>query len=523
MIRKNGLALAIALTPLVAQAGVTEATLYPSHAQVTWEETAQVTSGTGVLKIEGLPVSLQDRDVRVALEGIKGSTVQQVRVRRHEQAEAVPDEQREIQAHLALIQSSIQEKRDHVKAWTRQATLMSQAAGSAHGINASELDAIAITVRERTREALDEIRALKAEMADDLATEDKLERKLAGITQQAMASKTVWVYYQAPADGTLSAQVKFQTSQAIWRSEYSARLQSELDGRPGGEVTLEHQAIVIQNTGLDWEGVTLRLSTADTRRGTAMMEPSSWVVNVSKPRSGEHLKGMGFTDAVAGRLAKSSGAVHAEPERQSAFTQHYEISQPVDVPSNREGQRLTVARHVMPVDVETWVRPAVDETAYLHATGTLELDAPIPAGPVTLYRDGQSVGQTTLPVLADGEELSLGFGVDDGVRVRVVRDLEGTAEEGFFWKENTHRRQNLFEVTNHHRGAVRVRVFDRIPVSEQDTLTVKPLKITEPVVRDVDDKKGVLAWDYVIKPEGVIEIQSGFEVRVPEGVALPNL
>ena len=55
------LAIAIATTPLMVQAEITKATLYPSHAELTWEEREQVSSGTGTVEIEGLPLSLQDQ------------------------------------------------------------------------------------------------------------------------------------------------------------------------------------------------------------------------------------------------------------------------------------------------------------------------------------------------------------------------------------------------------------------------------------------------------------------------------
>jgi len=70
---------------------------------------------------------------------------------------------------------------------------------------------------------------------------------------------------------------------------------------------------------------------------------------------------------------------------------------------------------------------------------------------------------------------------------------------------------------------VQVRIFDRLPVSQKDVLTVKPLEISEPVKRDVDDKKGVLAWDREVPAGQTVNVKSGFEVRVPEGTALPRL
>ncbi|WP_417545651.1 hypothetical protein [Marinobacter sp.] len=50
--KKHGLlAIAIATTPLIAQAEITTATLYSSHAELTWEDSASVTFGPGTVEV----------------------------------------------------------------------------------------------------------------------------------------------------------------------------------------------------------------------------------------------------------------------------------------------------------------------------------------------------------------------------------------------------------------------------------------------------------------------------------------
>ena len=514
------LAIAIATMPLMAQAEITTATLYPSHAELTWEQSANVTFGPGTVEIEGLPVSLQDQSLQVAFEGGAGSQVRQVQISRVEQAEFVAGETRRIRDELSAVTLRIQEQEDSIRAWNQQVTLMSKAAESPHELSASELNDMAAALKNTTQSALSEIRTIRSKMTADIALRDRLIRELSQVKQGAMATKKVLVRYLAPKNGELQVKLRFQTSEAGWRSEYSARLKTELEGEVGGEVTLEHLAVVQQSTGTDWEGVELRLATTNARRGTSMPPLYSWVVSPEPPQAYRSSKlSAPMADMQAEMLTGSAAVV----ERQSTFTQSYRVPLPVDIPSDKSGQRLTVAEHQIPVKVATWTAPVMDTTGYLHATGTFQSEAPIPAGRLTLYRDGQSVGESQLPQLTDGEELTLGFGVDEGIRVAMVNELERTGEEGVFKSENVQRRQNRFEITNHHPKAVQVRIFDRLPVSQKDILTVKPLEISEPVERDVDDKKGVLAWNREVPAGQTVNVKSGFEIRVPEGTALPRL
>ncbi|MDN6320642.1 MAG: DUF4139 domain-containing protein [Marinobacter sp.] len=522
MIKYSFLAVAIATAPLMAQADITQATLYPSHAELTWKQSEQVSTGSGTVSVEGLPVSLQDKSLQVGVEGLAGLKIQQVQINRVEQAEFVADDTRRIRKELAAVGLRIQEQEDAIQSWNQQVTLMSRITESPHELSASELTDIATTVKDTTQGALAEIRRIRSQMADDIATRDRLTRELSQVKQGAKATKNVVVHYRAPESGELSLKLRFQTNQASWQSEYSARLKTELTDQAGGEVTLEHLAVVQQSTGMDWDGVELRLSTANAHRGTAMPTIHSWVVSPEQPAMYQARADAPMAEMESNSLSASKGAA-AVVERQSSFTQSYLLPQPVAIPSGASGQRLSVAEYQMPVEVGTWTAPVADTNGYLHAKGIFEADAPVPAGSVTLYRDGQSVGETKLQELADGEEITLGFGVDEGIRVSVVNELERSGEEGIWKSENVQRRQNRFEITNHHSTPVNVRVFDRIPVSQKDILTVKTLDISEPVERNVDDKKGVLAWDREVPAGETVSVKSGFEIRVPEGTSLPRL
>lgn len=519
MIKRNLLAIAIAATPLMAQAQITSATLYPSHGQLTWSHTEQASAGDGMVEIEGLPVSLQDKSLQVMLEGVPGSRVHQVEIRRVEQNEFVADETRKIREELAGVTLKIQEQKDAIQSWNQQVTLMSSAAGSPHELSASELNEMATALRETTRNALAEIRGIRAEMADNLALKDRLERELSRVRQKARATKNVQVRYQAPESGELQVQLRFNTPEAGWHSEYRARLTTNPQQPARGDVALEHLAVVQQTTGLDWQNVDLHLSTANARRGTKMPPIHSWVVSPEPPQAYRAKSSAPMADASTGLAMESAAVV----ERESTFTRSYRLQQPVGIDSGSSAQRLLVSQHHMPVDLATWTAPVQDTTGYLQATGTFETESPLPAGRLTLYRDGQSVGESRLPEVVDGEELTLGFGVDEGIRIAVINELERSGEEGIWKNENVQRRQNRFEITNHHAETVQIRVFDRLPVSEKDILTVKPLDISEPVQRNVDDKKGVLAWDREVPAGETITLRSGFEVRVPEGTPLPRL
>jgi len=260
MINKNLIALAIAAMPLTAMADITQATLYPSHGDLTWQETQTVKQGDGVIAINRLPVSLQDQSVRVSLGGVAGAQIQQIEIGRVEQTGYVSEQTQRLRNKLTQVLEQLQAQEDAIQAWNQQVTLMTKAAENPHELSATELSDMAAALKQTTMAALAEIRGIRTQMRDDIALKDRLERQLSQAQQNARASKTAQIHYRAPAGGDLTVTLEFQSNDARWRSEYNAQLNSQVEGQKGGgqksgELTLQHLAVVQQTTGEDWHNV----------------------------------------------------------------------------------------------------------------------------------------------------------------------------------------------------------------------------------------------------------------------------
>ncbi|MDI9245314.1 mucoidy inhibitor MuiA family protein [Marinobacter sp. CHS3-4] len=518
---KGTLALLVICLPLSAQAKVTSATVYPSHAQLVWEEQAQLKAGSGKLTLAGLPLAMQEHTLTAEIRGVQGASIQRVQVQQVEQAEVVAEKTRELQQQLRDVENSIGRQEDQIRAWNQQVNLMTGAAETPGELKASELEQLAQTVQRTTLDALSQVRAIRQGMIDDIAERDRLKRELAATQQNARATKTVTITYQAAQTGQATARLTYQTNGANWRSQYNARLSTDDNGETG-TLTLEHLAVIRQNTGSDWNNVELTLSTANARQGTDIPPLVPWIVSPETP-SLYRAKGALQTTMDSPQFEESRVA---EPNAASvhnagAYTQSFVVTSPVTIESDNSGQFVNVASHDVPVKVETRVFPAMDLTGFVHATGTFEAEITLPAGSVSLYRDGQSVGSSHMQTLASGEELAIGFGVNDRITAEKVSEEDQKGEQGVFKGEKYIRQVNRYDITNHHSQPVTVRVFDRLPVSRQDDLTVEALEITSPVTRNYQENKGILSWERVIKPGNTISLKAGFELRVPEDSELP--
>ena len=58
-------------------------------------------------------------------------------------------------------------------------------------------------------------------------------------------------------------------------------------------------------------------------------------------------------------------------------------------------------------------------------------------------------------------------------------------------------------------------MLDQIPVSQNADITVELTGKTAPTRRDVDDKRGVLAWDMKLEPDEERVIEFGYRATWP--------
>jgi uncharacterized protein (TIGR02231 family) len=146
---------------------------------------------------------------------------------------------------------------------------------------------------------------------------------------------------------------------------------------------------------------------------------------------------------------------------------------------------------------------------------TIARGSPVLPGQVALFRDGTFVGNGKLPQLSPGEEYELGFGADDHVRVRHAVAEEKRSETGIISTSKTDVRNFRITLKNLHERAIPVAVIDQIPVSQNADIKVELIGKTAPNKRDLDDKRGILAWEMKLEPDEERLVDFGYRVTWP--------
>ena len=358
------------------------------------------------------------------------------------------------------------------------------------------------------------------------------EGKLASLapTQQARTEVKVSVNAGGPLEADIV--IRYQVRNASWTPFYDARLTTGTKAQ-APKLALVRRASIQQRTGETWDNVALSLSTARPAAGTAAPLLTAMIVDYESdvppppPRPAPASSGLrnavpqatrGLNDDErADRVAAE--VVAAEESRArievQAFQAIYGIAGRVTVPETGETKRVQIDD--MDLDPALTVRavPKRDQKAYLYARIAVGRGTPLLPGQVSLFRDTTFVGNGHLPLLAPGEEHELGFGIDDAIRVRYAIAEEKRGETGIITSSKTDSRGYRIMVKNLHERAIPLTVLDQIPVSQNADIKVELTGKTAPSRRDVDDKRGVLAWDMTLGPDEERLIEFGYRTTWP--------
>ncbi len=162
------------------------------------------------------------------------------------------------------------------------------------------------------------------------------------------------------------------------------------------------------------------------------------------------------------------------------------------------------------------VAPSLETRAYLSTALAWADEVPLLPGEVSLTRDGVFVGKGRIGAVAAGDTVELGFGADERIKVERAPVRRRDNDPSGWAASRTQISDHRTTITNLHRRPMRISVIDRIPVSENQAVTVEPLPTnTAPTERTVQDRRGVMGWTHDYQPGEKREIRLGWRLRWP--------
>ncbi len=532
---------------LKALSHVDAVTVYPNGAEVTRVTEARLMAGETTLILEDLPGELDAQSIRVEGAGGAGLEIGSVDSKLIYLSTAAQDAERkslekeietlgdERQALDQTLSDADYQKRLLLSLADKQ--LVPSSDEKSKAVDAAQLGSLLDLVSAKLNLISKTIHEAQIRQRDIDKQVNELNNKLAGIAPAQVAKMQVAVHLTAPAETNGTFKVKYRVGNAGWAPFYDARLTTP-EKNQKSRIELVRRAEVMQSTGESWENVALTLSTARPLGATAAPDLYEQEIQIYEPLAARmksesdalELSGNGAPATAA--APKEVGQLLNELEdkkkdviqkqaivEMAGFQALYGIQGRVSVDNSGTSKKVRIATDDYDATLNALVVPKLDASAYLTAAFTIKGEAPMLPGTVNLYRDGVFMGQGALPLLSPDEEAKLGFGADDLIKVKRAEVKRKKGEEGLISTSNVEERAWDIVVKNLHAATIPVTVIDQMPFSANENVTIEPMaQMTPPTEKDLDKRRGVMAWRFDLESKAENTIKFGYKVTWPQNM-----
>lgn len=370
---------------------------------------------------------------------------------------------------------------------------------------------------------------------------DALTRQLQELnSQQGHVKRSIAVDVEVLQPGGLSLAVSYLVGNVNWEALYDARVVFDK-----AQLDLSLFGLISQSSGEDWKDVQLTISTSRPSLGGVMPELSPWTLRPWQPqpamlrsRSMAKMKKDGLAGGAMNEMKEEADMMVASApmDAQMAYAQVQErgttavfrITKPVSIKSDGSQQRIPISSLNLPVQFEYATTPKLAAYAYLRSEVENTQAAVLLPGRVNIFLDGDYVGVSVIPkAIGQKEKFDLYLGADEGVSVKrelVEQKSDDVLFGGIPSPSKTDRYSYKIKVENYKTRAIKVNVFDHIPVSQDEKIKVKDLKYApEPTRKDFQDRKGVLLWTLDLNPQAKKEISYSYAVERPRDMNIEGL
>ncbi len=536
----------LASADITATSNITQVTVYPDSARITRTATLQLPAGESKLILPGLPLQMDTTSLRVSGESSADVTLGSVQMAEQVNAEVVQERERTLRDEIKKWQEKRQEVVD-AKTRAEQQLAFIRATGLPHGDKDNTAgNPLPLEQWRQAWQVLEVATAdsqAKARAASTTLQEfdqglEQLNQQLQQIAIGETSSNTASLFVTAAQAGELALTLHYQIGNASWTPVYDAELDSVT-----GKLQLKSQAQIQQITGEDWHNVKANLSTLRPNSQPALPVMDSWVVSLLEPNyyataSAETRGGMLMAEPAMEMEAADMAAPAPAPMQPAArkaairlqqsslvsseYNAEYQVPGELTLNSGSDSRRLTLETHAFDSELSLHSAPRIDPRAILQAEAAYSGSAPLIPGPVALYRDGNFIGASQLDALQTGEKLKLSFGEDDHVKIDFQPVPEKTSSKGLLNTRKSLERHYSLSVSNQHTDKRTITLYDTIPTANTDEISVS-LSGDQPSLRDVDDKKGVMAWIRDLSASETAKLEYGYAVSYPEDKSLSGL
>lgn len=511
---------------------VQSAIVYLFGAEVTHVKQVNLNPGRNKIVFTGLSTKLNSKSIQVNTTGevsiLAISDAINYMANQKESARVI-----ELKDSVNLITDYIIQLSNDRDAYTSEKNMLlknESIGGNDKGVAVAELKLAADLFRSRIKEINTEISSIDKKSRLLNETLVKLNGQLYELNAkntQPSAEISILLNVKTKTNSTID--LKYIVSDAGWAPSYDL-LATDVN-QP---IELKYRAKVFNNTGIDWNDIKIRLSTADPSQSASKPVLDKWSLDYSVANqnyyksanmgwdnnapssiSGEgYMQNALFENSIAQKAEQKAIAqpIQFEEIQVSELSAEFDIKINYSIPSDSKPYIVDVTEYKLPAAYQHFSVPKLDRDAFLLARITGWEDLDLVEGPANVYYSGTYVGQSYISTRSVDDTLDLSLGRDNKVLVTrskikeycTKKFLGTTTKETFGYEMN---------IKNNRKTPVVIEVNDQLPISTQGDIIVESIETSK---AEFDSKTGKLTWKYDLQPGEVKKIVLSFSVKYPK-------
>ncbi len=537
----------LTLAPTFAQAEtfvidtkVSEVTVYPDGAEIIRAGTFDIPAGRHRLVLLGIPANefgQQLATMSIQAEGLNQTAVvfRADDVPWHDyvstDVKQAEDQIEGIETQITAVEDRASEALTKATAAETKRNFLADLGGNEGlaGADASTLRDIAQMIDQESQSADAAIHAAEVEARNIRKELEGLEQELEGAKADlaALLPETedrlflaVDVFEESDASGPITVSY-LDFYNASWEPAY----EFDLTTGDAPEVAIKRDVMVTQTTRENWRDIVLNISTirpTDQNNAARLRPLRRFIQDKPQPQIARGVTSIDepvveapvVVEETQGWLP-SQGSVEG-----TGFT--YTLSEPVSIASgNYEIAEFQLDSMIQMAEVYAQATPSRDSVAYRTARFTNPYSQNLQASPISKwFVDGVLVASGYGPEIGPSAEVEMGFGPIHGLTLeRNILD-RSSGDTGLISRSNQRVERAKIQIENFTGETWPLRIYDQVPYSEQEDLAITWAAKPRPTEENVDNKRGILAWDVELAPGESQVISLDTTLNWPDGMEL---
>lgn len=289
------------------------------------------------------------------------------------------------------------------------------------------------------------------------------------------------------------------------------------------EIKASYKANIYQNTGVNWDGIPVSLSTSQPLLNQSIPTLHPWVLRFYEPEL--RMQKNAAISNRAYRLEQGADADDVGEYKKEIATavenmtsKEFQINIPLTISGSNGKAVLHIEEYTLNGAYQYFAIPKYNNHVYLTAYLTDWEKFDLLPGVANLYLGKDFVGTTFVNTSQYGDSLQLPFGKDDGIVIKRerIQDVSKSSVLGRF----THVEMGVrVIVKNNKKTSVSLVLKDQIPVSSTDEIEVTMEEISKAKHLPTT---GELEWIEALKPGETKTYVIRYQVKYPRGRKLAN-